>query len=139
MSVEKNKELIRREVDAWNNKDLAAFDELYAPTYVHSDPAQPEIRDLDGMKMFAQTMWETYPDFHATLDSLVGDDDLVVKRYTLTGTHQGSMAGEPATGNSIKLTGMTMFRVKDGKIVESWWNYDMMSILQQLGLAPANA
>ncbi len=139
MSSEQNKELIRKELEAWNNKDLAAFDQLFAPNYVHHDPAQPEVTDLEGMKQFAQVMWTAYPDFNAKLESLVADEHLAVKRYTLTGTHQGDFAGMPATGNQISATGMTMFRIEDGKIVESWWNYDLMSMMQQLGAIPQTA
>jgi steroid delta-isomerase-like uncharacterized protein len=139
MSAEQNKELIRQELEAWNNKDLAAFDRLFARNYVHNDPSQPEVTNLEGMKQFAQGIWAAYPDFNAKLESLVADEDLVVKRYTMTGTHQGEFAGVPPTGNRVSFTGMTMFRIEGGKIVEAWWNYDVMSVLQQIGAVPQTA
>jgi predicted ester cyclase len=102
--------------------------ELGAVTEQPSD----EVAGLD----LAEHDVGAYPDFHIRLESLAGDGDLVVKRYVVTGTHQGELGGLPPSGNKIEFTGMTMFRVKNGKIVESWWNYDLMTNLQQIGAIP---
>jgi predicted ester cyclase len=70
---------------------------------------------------------------------LVAEGDLVAGPWRATGTHQGELMGIPATGKPISISGMGMDRVVDGKIVESWGNWDAMGMMAQLGVIPAAA
>jgi predicted ester cyclase len=65
------------------------------------------------------------------------EDDKVVKRYTWRGTHQGEWNGIPATGKQITMSGITIYRIGEGKIRECWWAYDVLVVLQQFGVVPA--
>jgi steroid delta-isomerase-like uncharacterized protein len=68
---------------------------------------------------------------------VVAQDDQVAVRYTLEGTHQGLFAGVPATGKRVKLSGIAIFRLADGRIAEGWGCADFLGFLQQLGALPA--
>jgi steroid delta-isomerase-like uncharacterized protein len=59
-----------------------------------------------------------------------------VIRWTASGTHKGDLLGVPATGRPIKITGIDIFRVQDGKLAELWQNWDQLQMLQQIGAVP---
>ncbi len=70
------------------------------------------------------------------IDEQVSEGDTVVIRWTATGTHKGNLPPLPPTGKTIKVTGITVARLSNGKFVESWNNWDALGLLQQLGAVP---
>jgi len=123
VSVEQNKAAIGRLFDeVWTNGDVAAAGRFYA--------AGPT---LDGLQAFARTLYEAFPDWHATIDQLVGEGDTVVVRWTGEGTHRGRYAGVPATERIVRTTGIDVERFADGLIVEEDSNVDMLGFLEQIG------
>lgn len=75
-----------------------------------------------------------FPDAHIALDDIIVAGDKVVTRWTATGTHEGDLMGIPATGTSIRFTGIRIFRVADGRIAEGWVNWDTFGLMRQLGV-----
>jgi predicted ester cyclase len=73
------------------------------------------------------------------LDALVCEGDLVAKRWTFRGTHTGDYMGLPATGRQVVMAGITIYQVVGGQVRETWWNYDALGMMQQLGAIPAPA
>ena len=67
---------------------------------------------------------------------MVAEEDKVVVRWTASGTHQGSLMGIPPTGKEVAVTGVDIFRVKEGKLAELWLNWDQLGLMQQLGVIP---
>jgi steroid delta-isomerase-like uncharacterized protein len=124
--------------DIWNNKKLNAVDELMAASYVHHDPQSPVIiSGIDGYKQFVEHYLSAFPDLHFTVEDEFGDEQTIVSRWTATGTHGGDLPGIPRTGRPISVTGMTIARVRNGKFIESWSNWDTLGLMQQLGAVPA--
>ena len=76
------------------------------------------------------------PDWHSDVEQLVAEDDIVVERFTATGTHQGELFGVPGTGNTLTMPGINIFRIRGDKIVERWGRLDQLGLMRQLGLAP---
>jgi predicted ester cyclase len=76
------------------------------------------------------------PDFHVTIEDMVTEGDKVASRWTASGTHQGEFLGIRPTGNHATWTGITIYRIADGKIVEAWWSKDVLALLQQLVVIP---
>ncbi len=139
MSVEENKAVVRRLLDqGWNGRKMAAFDELCLPTFANHDPST-DVRDLAGLKQFAIEIVTAFPDAHVTVDEMIGEGDLVAKRWTFHGTHSGSFMGVAPTEKRVEFTGTTTYRVINGRIVDSWWNWDTMGVLKQLGAIPETA
>jgi predicted ester cyclase len=64
---------------------------------------------------------------------MIEEDDLIATRWVATMTHLGDQLGVPATGRRVTVTGMTIVRLRDGKIVEAWNNYDQLSLMKQIG------
>ena len=134
-----NKEISRRVFEEiWNNKKLSVIGELMAADYVHHDAQSPEVPSgIEGHKQFVSHYLNAFPDLHYTIEDLVADGNTVVIRWIATGTHQGDLPGITRTGRQISVTGMTIARVRDGKFVESWGNWDALGLMQQLGVLPS--
>ena len=73
------------------------------------------------------------------IDEQLAEGDLVASRWTGRGTHQGELMGIPPTGKQVTVSGITISRVKNGKVVEEWSNWDTLGMLQQLGVVPEMA
>jgi steroid delta-isomerase-like uncharacterized protein len=134
--VDENKAMVRRVEELWNTGNLAAADEIFAIDFVNHDPSSPDVRDLVSYKEFITRVLNAFPDFHVTVDDILADGEKVATRWTATGTHQGELMGIPPTGKQATWSGMTIYRIVGGKIVEAWWTKDMYSLLMQLGVIP---
>ena len=75
-----------------------------------------------------------FPDGHRTIDDVMAAGDKVALRWTWSGTHQGLFMGLLPTGKQVSATGTTVYRLEEGKIVESWTAANMVGMLQQLGV-----
>ena len=136
-----NKKISRSIIEEMFNKGrLEIADELLAPNAVLHDPALPEpIRGAEGFKENVAHYRAAFPDIHMVVDDQCADDSNVCTRWTATGTHEGELMGINPTGRQATVTGMTMDRIEDGRIVESWTNWDTLGLLQQIGAIPAPA
>ena len=137
MSIKENKELIEKLLEKfWNDHNIAAADELVARDLVNHDPAAPTVTGLEGLKAYAGMLFTAFPDFHVAIDDMVGEGDKVAKAWTLSGTHEGDFMGIPPAGKSISMSGVTIYRIANGKIAELTWSYNMLGLMQQLGAIP---
>jgi steroid delta-isomerase-like uncharacterized protein len=126
--------------EVWNEKKLSVIDELIAADYVHHDPQSPDVqRGMEGYKQFVNFYLSAFPDLRFTIDDEIEEENTVVTRWTVTGTHQGDMPGLPRTGKPILLTGITIVRLSGAKVAESWNNWDALGMMQQLGAIPAES
>ena len=134
MSTEDNKALAHR---AWeetmNQRNLAVVDELHVPDFVYHS-ASRTIQGREPVKQLISMVLTALPDLHVTIEDTIGEGDRVVVRFTARGTHKGDFMGIPPTGKQITVTGTSIMRVANGKILEEWVNSDLM---QQLGVVPA--
>jgi steroid delta-isomerase-like uncharacterized protein len=115
----------------WNQKKLEAADALFASNATmtpSNSPAGPA-----GMREVAQSMFAAFPDYHVEIDKIVANDDKVAIRSIHTGTHQGDFMGMPASGKQASWTGMTAVRFENGKVVELFWEADLLGLMQQIG------
>ena len=104
MSIEENKENIRRSVEeVYNKGNMSAVDELVAADHVVVE--SPDIKGSEGIKGFATTVRTAFPDFHMTIDDMVAEGDQVAAYLTWTGTHKGEFAGIAPTGKQLKISG----------------------------------
>ena len=137
MSVQ-NKAVAMRFYDAWNARDLDAFDEIVAPEAEDHDPQNPfrEMRGPAGARRAAEMYHSAYSDGRFNVHEQLADGDFVVTRWTGAGTHDGELMGMPPTGKWVEIDGITIDRIADGKIAESWTCFDTLGMMQQLGAIP---
>jgi serine phosphatase RsbU (regulator of sigma subunit)/predicted ester cyclase len=120
MSVEEeNKALSRRVAEAINKGDLEAFDEIFSP-----DLAQEYKRTIAEIK-------RAFPDYHGADEFQIAEGDLVAGRLVFHGTHKGEFMGLAPTGEQWTFEGLSVVRVKDGKIVEDWVEVNLEDKWQQ--------
>jgi steroid delta-isomerase-like uncharacterized protein len=120
----------------WNTGNLAALDEMVAPEATLYVPGNPQPMDRESWKGFYAPFYAAFPGLRLTIDDLIAEEDKVVVRFTFQGTHQGELMGIPPTGKDVRAGGITIVRIAGGKMVEHWEEFDMLGILQQLGVVP---
>lgn len=119
--------------EVWNDRKLNVADELLAANYVHHDPQSMIPNGIDGYKQFVSYYLNAFPDLRFTVEAQISEGDTVVSRWTATGTHCGDLKELPGTGRRFSVTGITMARVSNGRVEESWSNWDTLGLMQQLG------
>jgi steroid delta-isomerase-like uncharacterized protein len=136
-AIEQNKNTVTSFIDALFTKgDLGAVDEYLADDFTDHDPPMGQFLGREGMRQAAAVFRAAFPDWHSDLDFLVEEDDLVVENFTASGTQQGEIFGVPASGRTVSLPGINIWRVRDGRIVERWGRLDDLGLMRQLGLVP---
>jgi steroid delta-isomerase-like uncharacterized protein len=133
-----NKNLVEAFIrELFTQGDLEAVDRYLDPDMVNHDlpfPGAPE--GPAGMRHAAAMFRKALPDWHSDVEQLVAEGDLVVERFTASGTHSGELMGVAPTGRVLRLRGIQMFRVRHGRIVERWGRLDEAGLMRQLGLIP---
>ena len=123
---EENKAIIRRFVEECSDKgNLDLLDVLVATNQVES------------FKQLIINMRTAFPDVQMTIEDEIAEGDKVVTRWTPRGTHQGEFGGTPPTGKQITWSGVTIFRIAGGKIVERWIHGDSLGLRRQIGAISA--
>lgn len=132
-----NEELIRRfREEVYEEGNLDRIDEYVAADCVSHSPVLPEPgHGPEEYREFTSMLLSAFPDYEDTTEDLVAEDDKVVVRMTMTGTHEGEFLDLEPTGTTVGVEGMIIYRIEDGKIVEGWYQADMFGLMQQLGLA----
>jgi steroid delta-isomerase-like uncharacterized protein len=137
MSTEENKAFVRRfEAAVWNGRNPSLVDEFFAASHVFRAAGSLPL-DREGHRQMIAHFQGAFPDGRNTSEELLAEGDKVVQRWTFRGTHRGAFQGIPPTGGQVTLTGISVWRVEDGKIVESWHELDNLGLMQQLGTIPA--
>ena len=133
MSIEENKNIVRRYQEAYNNCDFDSLAELLAADVLTPNIIAGMPSGLEGAKVVHQTTLIGMPDYHTNIEDLIAKGDTVVARVTMTGTHTGNFWGIPATGKRVNLTGIYIVRIANGKIVEHWGEENGVIVIKQLG------
>src|SRR5215208_7477197 len=137
---EENKVLTRRSwvIVAEGNLDTLedALAEVYAEDIVVHEPDE-DVRGVEGLKQFVTMIRSAIPDLRITLEEDIAEGDKVVSRWRAQGTHRGELMGIAPTSNQVIITGITIHRIEEGKIVEEWENWDALGLMQQIGAVPS--
>ncbi|HII81470.1 MAG TPA: ester cyclase [Methanosarcina sp.] len=88
------------------------------------------------MKEVITSCRAAFEHLNVTIEDMVAEGDRVTARFTAHGIHKGDFMGLPATGKQITMTGIEIFRIKEGKIVELWGEANLLGLMQQLGIFP---
>jgi steroid delta-isomerase-like uncharacterized protein len=136
---EQNTRIVRRAFEAMTAGPeawIAEHDELFSEELVGHFAGMPPI-DSKTHLQFGLATFEAFDDLERPIEDLVALGDKVVARWASMGTHTGTWQGIPATGRYVSTSGITIFRLESGKIVEEWSETDMVGLLQQVGAFPA--
>jgi len=133
MTSDDNKAILKKLIEA---NFVESIDELCAPDFVGHLPSFPTPIDRTNFKAFASMLYSAFPDLQHTVEVQLAENDLVACCVLVTGTHLGEFQGIPATGKKVVFYDLIITRLKDGKSVELWAQFDVLNLLQQLGVNP---
>ena len=130
MTLEENKAIVRRFIEAYNKRNLDLFADLLAPDYYdHTSKV-----GVEGLKQLMNIAFKAFPDFHETIEDIIAEGDKVWARITFTGTHTGEFMGIAPTGKKITTEMVDIFRIVKGKLVEYRDVNNNLDYFKKLGL-----
>ena len=139
MSGEENKAIIRRWIEAYNERDMQAEADVLAPGFVAHVPDAPAPLHLEGLEAwrgFTAPFVEAFPDLRLTIQDIVAEGDMVSARVAFEGTHRGEFQGLPPTGKQVAFSSMEFNHVVGGQVEEHWVEIDLLRLMGQLGALP---
>jgi predicted ester cyclase len=140
MSTDANKAIVRRWFAETDKGNDAIVDELCAPDYVDHSPPLPGMPPGNaGVRQANAALRDAFPDTVHILEDQIAEGDMVVTRLRGRATFTGEILGIPPNDKLIEITGISIHRVVNGKLVEHWANADLLGFMQQLGALPAPA
>ena len=129
MSLEENKAIVRKFIEAYNKHNLSTFYDFVAPDYVdHTNQVGPE-----GVKQLFIMGFKGFPDWYEAIDDIIAEGDKVWLRLTYTGTHTGEFLGLAPTGKKITCMAVAIYRIVNGKLAEGWFVTDGLDMFKQIG------
>ncbi len=134
-----NKALVRRLYEeVWNNRKLELISEIISPSHALQAPnVAGSAVGPEAYKRQVLRFLEGYPDLHWTIEDTIAEEDKVVACWTISGIQKGEYLGIPATNKKVSVDGITIHHVANGKIMDSYSNWDALGMMQQLGVVPA--
>jgi steroid delta-isomerase-like uncharacterized protein len=136
--IEQNKSIaLRFAKEGWgtNSNWQKIWDEVVATDIIWHHCALPApLQGIEAAKKFNGSLFFGFPDMQQSIETMIAEDTCVAMRHTLTGTHAGSFLGVPPTGKQITGTGVRFFRIAAGKIIETWYDINLLGFMQQIGL-----
>jgi steroid delta-isomerase-like uncharacterized protein len=134
-SATENKEIARRFMEeCWNKGDKNAMRDLIADQCRYHDPAFPGVQDV---QQHITSCRNAFPDLRFTIEDMIGERNEVVVHWTVRGTHQGPFLGIQPTNRACTVSGTSISRIEGNKIVEHWADWNVMTLMEQLGVSAA--
>jgi steroid delta-isomerase-like uncharacterized protein len=138
MSKEENKAIVRRFFELGpSGGDMNAANALLDPNFALHTPL-PSAPGTQGINDVITACRAAFEHLNVTVEDMVAEGTKVTARFTARGIHKGQFMGLPPTGKPITMTGIEIFRIENGKIVELWGEANMLGLMQQLGVVPAS-
>lgn len=135
MSLEENKTIMRKFLEASTGSDSSVLLEFLHPDFVAHLAGGPKNRDEFLQHNNVTGMAFSEKEF--VIKDQVAEEDKVTARVVWKGTNTGNFLGNPPTGKQIAISAFVHDRIKDGKVVEHWSLFDQLSMMQQLGILPS--
>jgi steroid delta-isomerase-like uncharacterized protein len=140
MTTNENKAIAVRFGQVWGKGDMSIVDELASPQLRVSYPLMPAPTEgIAAFKEVLKMVHRAFPDLEIEIDEPIAEGDRVAARWTMRGTHEGDMMGLPPTGKRVVWSGITIYRIKNGKVVDEMGEEDGLALLRQLGVIPMPA
>jgi steroid delta-isomerase-like uncharacterized protein len=133
--IAQNKDIARRFMEeCWNKGDTQAMRDVIADKCRYHDPAFPGVENIE---QHITAIRKAFPDLNFTTEDMIGERNEVVVHWTVRGTQRGPFLGVQATNRACTVSGTSITRIEGGKIVEHWADWNVMTLMEQLGAAAA--
>jgi steroid delta-isomerase-like uncharacterized protein len=139
--TDENKALAQRFYnEVMNSHNLAGVKSFCTTDFIDHNPSPGHTgKGLDDLTAQLNEMITALPDFHVTTDLMIADGDTVVAYLTMTGTNTGPFGNMPASNKPVKINGVDIVRIKDGKAAERWGVFDNLTMMSQMGMVGGQA
>jgi steroid delta-isomerase-like uncharacterized protein len=128
---------LRRFYDLINAGDVDGFSEMLADDFVEHEETPGLAPTKEGVTEFFRMYIAAFPNLRMDAEDVLASGDKVVARVRVTGTHEGEFMGMPATGKDVDVQAIDIVRFgDDGLAREHWGVFDVMGMMQQLGVVP---
>jgi predicted ester cyclase len=134
MTSEQNKALVRYFWKAFEADDQAALNEVLASDFLAQSPGSPTPQSREWHLQGIRGFNAAFSGRRFTIDEMIAEGDTVATRTTMRGVHTGEWQGHAPTGKPFAATGLTIERIRDGKLAERWFSFDVARVMQELGL-----
>ncbi|MCB1169225.1 MAG: ester cyclase [Leptospiraceae bacterium] len=136
--LEKNKDLLRRLVQAVNEEDWRGLRNVLHPDFCRHSHAAGEsvIEEGEDLIQYFRSQRQVFPDGEETIQDILAEGDRVAVRHCFTGTQTGALGPFPASGKRLSSEYIAIYRIQEGRIAECWAEWDNLSALEQLGHSP---
>lgn len=138
MTIDEMKRMARQSLELWASESTGRAEDVFAPDYLnHQEPAAAggtKAVDLDGWKAIVAECHTAFSDFDVTILTQIAEGDLVATRWQFAATQTGDYLGHPPSGKRATWTGVQIDRFADGKIAESWVDWDKYRLFEALGI-----
>lgn len=138
MSTEGNKTIVREFYRIMETGDLSTADRTVSANYEYHGALSGPTGGLEGFKQGVTMIQSAFSDLRFTFEDQIAEGDRVSSRYTAQGTHRGEFLGVAATGKRVSWTAHAIQRVVDGKVQDSWLEWDTLALMRQLGVVPTS-
>ena len=132
-----NKQIARRFMDeCWSQGKLEAVRELVSNECSYHDPVFTSLTSgAENINRHISTCRSGFPDLKFTIDDTIAERNEVVIHWTAAGTHKAQFLGMSPTNRAATVSGTSIFRIEGGKITEQWVDWNLMTLMEQLGVA----
>ena len=138
--ITSGKDTVRRIFELVSANDIEATRELYDENCVlHDQNEATVIRGVDQQLAFLSQYTTAFPGMKIEVVEQISEGDIVATRWIARGKHEGELAGIEPTGRDVTVSGIEFDRVRNGRIVETWQNWDALGMFQQIGQMPSEA
>jgi steroid delta-isomerase-like uncharacterized protein len=133
------KTIVRRLYEeAWNKRRLEVVNEIISPSHaLHAPNISGSSVGPEAYKRQLSLFLAGYPDLRITLEDTIAEKNKVVACWSISGTHKGDFMGIPATNKRVSVDGITIHHIANGRIMDSYSNWDALGMMQQLGVVSA--
>jgi len=124
--------------ECWNKGNLKAISEFLTANCRYHDPVFPNLTSgADNIRSHIENCRRGFPDMRVKIDDTIAEGSEVVHHWTVTGTHRGQFLGLAPTNKKATVSGTSIFRIQNSKIAEQWSDWNLMSLMEQLGITMA--
>ncbi|MBA2665331.1 MAG: ester cyclase [Bradymonadaceae bacterium] len=133
MADKNNKELVRDGIrEIWGEGKLDRIDHYFASDVMIEDPMGSQ-KGPKAMREQVSMMRQAFPDMRVSVDSVIGEGDIVAYSFTVTGTHRGRLQSIEPSGRQVTVKGVGLSKIKNGKVIHDHSQWDLFGLMVQIG------
>lgn len=138
-NFQENKKIARTFFESFSKGDYAGVEKLLDKSYKLHIPVKSTPQNVNDSISLMKEYKEGFKDLSFKIENQIAEGDMVITRFSVSGTHNGTFQGIKPTNKKINVTGIASHKIVNGKITEEWTEFDALGMMTQLGVVPEPA